>query len=61
MPRWWGVFRRVVVFLLGCAVIVDSLIGDKGTTGKLVVGLLMVGVLPLDDLVKLVARRRLDK
>lgn len=62
MPPWWGRFRRVVVFLLGCAVILDSLLEkNTATVGKLIVGLLMVGVLPLDDLVRLFARRADDR
>lgn len=56
-PAWWPVFRRVVVFLLGVAVILDALIrSDAPIIGMLVVGLLMVGVLPIDDLVTLVRR-----
>jgi hypothetical protein len=58
MPRWWGVFRRIVTFLLGVAVILDSLLEkNTATVGKLIVGLLLVGVLPLDDLVRLATRR----
>jgi hypothetical protein len=55
-------FRRVVIFLLGVVVIIDSL-AEKQTAsvGKLVVGLIMVGALPLDDLVRLVARRPLSR
>lgn len=58
MPHWWDVFRRVVVFLLGVVVIIDSLIEKQtASVGKLIVGLIMVGVLPLDDLVRLAYRR----
>ena len=54
MPRWWDAFRRIVTFLLGVAVILDSLLEkNTATVGKLVVGMVLVGVLPLDDLVAL--------
>jgi hypothetical protein len=63
-PFWWPTFRRIVTFLLGCAVILDSLLEkDTATVGKLVVGLILVGVLPLEDLIRLAgrsARRRPD-
>lgn len=39
--------RRVTVFLLGVVVILDGL---TGPTGELVIGLVLVGVLPIDDL-----------
>jgi hypothetical protein len=56
-PRWWGWIRRVVTFVLGVWVIVDSLVEKNvPSVGKLIVGLVMIGVLPLDDLL-MVARR----
>jgi hypothetical protein len=57
--HWWFAFKRVVVFVLGVAVIIDSLIEKNyPSVGKLIVGLLMVGVLPLDDLLRLARRDR---
>ena len=57
-PLWWLMFRRVVVFILGVAVIVDSLVEkSEASVGKLVVGLILVGALPLDDLVRMVRRK----
>jgi hypothetical protein len=55
-PTWWPLFRRIVIFVLGCGVIVDALILNH--LGTLIVGLLMVGVLPLDDLIALSRRGR---
>jgi hypothetical protein len=57
-PYWWQFFRRVVIFLLGCAVIIDALWDQKFVGAELVVGLILVGVLPIDDFVALIARRR---
>lgn len=58
MPPWWDIFRRVAAFLLGVAVIIDALIeSNSASVGKLVVGLIMVGVLPLDDLITLARRK----
>jgi hypothetical protein len=56
-PSWWAPFRRIVTFLLGCAVILDSLVEkNTATVGKLVIGLILVGVLPLEDLIRLASR-----
>lgn len=58
LPRWWAAFRQVVTFLLGVAVIVDSLVEKStATVGKLVVGLLLIGVPTIEDLTQLVRRR----
>ena len=56
---WWMAFRRVVTFLLGVAVIVDSLIEkNTATVGKLIVGLLLIGIPPIEDMIKVMQRRR---
>ena len=55
-PKSWLLIRRVVTFLLGCAVIIDALIQNH--IGTLVVGAILVGVLPVDDLFRLVRRDR---
>lgn len=58
-PHWWLMVRRVVIFILGVWVIVDSLLEKQtASVGKLVVGLIMVGALPLDDLVLMIGQRR---
>jgi len=56
-PRWWFLLRRVIIFFLGVAVILDALIEQDEVTVKLVVGVIMIGVLPLDDLAILIPRR----
>lgn len=57
-PHWWLLFRRIVIFLLGVLVILDSLYEkETASVGKLVVGIIMIGVLPLDDLVRLIPQR----
>ena len=55
-PTWWLWTRRIVSFGLGVWVIVDSLTEQTASVGKLIIGLVMIGVLPLDDLVKVIAR-----
>jgi hypothetical protein len=57
MPAWWGRFRRSVIFLLGAAIIIDSLTDADQALGKLIAGLLMVGVLPIEDLIGLIVSR----
>jgi len=46
----WVTVRAVVVFVLGVAIILDALIGRSDVVPKLVVGMVMCGVLPLDSL-----------
>lgn len=54
----WMIFRSVVTFLLGVAVIVDSLVEkNTATVGKLVVGLLLIGIPSLEDIARLTRRR----
>jgi hypothetical protein len=59
--RWWQVIRRVVIFGLGVAVIVDALWDQKFVVAELIVGLILVGVLPLDDFMRIVLRARRDR
>jgi hypothetical protein len=55
-PAWWPLLRRIVIFVLGCAVMIDALLQNVTSIGELVIGLIMVGVLPIDDLFRLVRR-----
>lgn len=58
-PARWAATRSVVTFLLGVAVIIDSLVEkNTATVGKLVVGLLLIGIPPVEDIAALVAGRR---
>jgi hypothetical protein len=62
LPRWWGWFRRVSIFVLGVLVILDALYAQAAVSmGELVVGLLMIGVLPLDDLLRAAQRPHLRR
>jgi hypothetical protein len=54
----WMAFRSVVTFLLGVAVIIDSLVEkNTATVGKLVVGLLLIGIPSMEDLLRLTKRK----
>ena len=58
----WQGLRRLVIFVLGVAVILEGLIRQHDEIALLVIGLVMVGVLPLDDLLRTVgARPRLGR
>jgi hypothetical protein len=58
-PAWWPMFRRAATFLLGCAVIIDALLVQTvPSVGTLTIGLILVGVLPIDDLLRLARRGR---
>lgn len=59
LPKLWQWFKRITIFLLGVLVILDSLLEKTyASIGKLIVGLLMIGVMPLDDLLRAVGRGR---
>ena len=51
VPVWRWV-RRVVIFFLGCAVILEGIISAQDRVVELIAGMVMVGVLPLDDLLR---------
>lgn len=54
----WLIFRSVVTFLLGVVVIIDSLVEkNTATVGKLVVGLLLIGIPSLEDIARITRRR----
>lgn len=57
-PSWWMLARGIITFALGVAVIVDSLIEkNTATVGKLIVGLLLIGIPSVEDLARLSRRR----
>jgi hypothetical protein len=49
MSQAWAWFRRVVVFGLGIFVILDAVSSKGNPIAELIVGMIMVGALPLDD------------
>lgn len=55
-PRWAQI-RRVALFLLGLAVIIDAL-ADGEHLGQLVVGTLLVGLVPVDSVLEAFAGHR---
>jgi hypothetical protein len=62
-PTWYRtgfpMIRRVVIFLLGVAVMIDALWDRQYVVPELIVGMIMVGVLPIDEVLKsMMARRR---
>ena len=64
--RLWRIFagvRRITVFLLGVWVIIAALYDPRseGTLPMLIIGAVMTGVLPLDDLLSWRLRPRLPK
>jgi hypothetical protein len=50
--------RQVIVFVLGVGVIIDAIVTSGTHVTELVVGLILIGVLPLESLLDRVARRR---
>jgi hypothetical protein len=54
----WMILRSIVTFFLGVAVIVDSLVEkNTATVGKLIVGLLLIGIPSMEDLLRLTKRK----
>lgn len=52
-PPWlvhFGPLRRLVVFLLGVATVVDALATTEQRVGELLVGLALLGIIPIDGL-----------
>jgi hypothetical protein len=46
----FALVRRVVVFCLGCWVIGNALVNPEERLGQLAVGMVMVGVLPIENI-----------
>jgi hypothetical protein len=55
-PPWPGL-RRLVLFVLGVAVIVNGIATQGQNVGQLVIGVILVGVVPLDELLGRLGRR----
>lgn len=44
--------RRVVIFVLGVAIMIDALWDRQYVVPELIIGMIMVGVLPIDEFIK---------
>jgi len=53
----FAVARRVIVFGLGCWTIGNALINPEERVGQLVIGMIMVGVLPIENVSSWFIRR----
>lgn len=58
--RWFDLARRVLVFVLGVAVIIEGLFSPHDSTAELIIGSIMVGVLPLDTMLSALGRVRVS-
>lgn len=56
-PPQWRPLARLVLFLLGVAVVIDALVKAGNNVGQLLVGALLVGIIPVDELMARVGRR----
>ena len=64
--NFWKVFegiRRITIFTLGVAVVVYALIDPDtpNTVAMLVIGMVMVGILPVENVTSLFRPRRIDR
>ena len=44
----WALTRQVIVFLLGCAVVIDGVVSEGTHVSELLVGVFMLGLVPID-------------
>lgn len=47
-PAWWNLIRQVVIFALGCALIIDVAVNPAGRVVLIVTGLILIGLVPVD-------------
>jgi len=59
--KWFESVRRVVIFILGCFCFIKGVISPENTVPELIIGMVMVGVLPIEELAVPWRRRRKDK
>ena len=52
--------RRLVVFGLGCWTIGNALVNPEERVGQLIIGMILVGVLPVENVSSWFTRRRGD-
>ena len=52
MAWWFATIRQIVVFLLGVLIILDALTSKADRLAELIIGTILVGVLPVDSLVR---------
>lgn len=50
--------RRLVIFILGVAIMIDALWDRQYVVPELIIGMIMVGVLPIDDFIRSLRGRR---
>lgn len=58
---YFTILRRFVVFGLGCWVIGNALINPEERLGQLAVGMVMVGVLPIENIFSWKVSRRVTE
>jgi hypothetical protein len=58
VQEYFPIVRRIVVFLLGCAVIIDALWDRQYVVPELIIGMILVGVLPINEVVESMTSKR---
>ena len=61
MEKFWKYFegfRRITIFLLGAFCFFKGVLSPENTIPELIIGMVMVGVLPLENILKLFPARR---
>jgi ACR3 family arsenite efflux pump ArsB len=59
--KWYEVVRRVVVFTLGVLCFLKGIFYEDNSVPELIIGMIMVGILPIDDLFFWPPRRKRDR
>jgi len=47
--EWFDKTRRIIIFLLGAFCFFKGVVSPENTIPELIIGMIMVGVLPIDD------------
>ena len=60
LPRKWRLARQAVMFALGVAVIIDGLFSSGSIATEIVAGLVLIGLVPVDDLLSRLPKQGQD-
>jgi hypothetical protein len=53
----WGTVRQVLQFALGCFVVLDAVFTPGTHVSELIAGLILLGIIPVDDLLSRIAAK----
>jgi hypothetical protein len=60
-PAWFDLTRRIIIFILGVVVILYAVVSSGHDIPFLVCGLILIGVLPIENFVRISILRKQEK